>query len=453
MRHTYGEDWYETNKRGEANAAINADKADRFPVASSHGGSARHYPKGSFVIDMLRYVVGDSVFKRCIAGYLKKHAYSNVDNHDFMMAFMENAGVNLDWFFDQWVFRAGFPSYDVRYERQADRVVFYVNQTQKTDALTGYFKMPVIFEAHFKDGSSTKTRAWISHASDTVIVSAPPGLVLDFALFDPASNILKTVSFKKGFDELSAQAEKAKNMIDRYDALVALRDTNIEKKRALLIRLFNKNNFNYIQTEIIQQLAKDRNNESVDLFKRALHDKDFVVRRAVIDNLEDFPGAIMPDAEKLLQDSSYNTVENTLRKLCKTNPAKADVYLSQVKDLYGLYDNVRLTWLEIKTKTDSAHAALYTAPLAQYASDKYEFRTRLKAIEILDRLSYCDSTVVKDLFNAALYTNTRLSGPAVKTLKTFLKKPENLQLAMHFYNNGKWAFWQKTVLEGILKTT
>ncbi|MBL0310702.1 MAG: M1 family metallopeptidase [Bacteroidetes bacterium] len=113
-----GEDSYQWGKRGEANASIAADKKDRFPVAHSQGGSARHYPKGSSVIDMIRYVVGDSVFRRSIANYLKEHAYDNVSNHDFMMTFLRTAGINLDWFFDQWVYRAGVPNYSVSYERQ-----------------------------------------------------------------------------------------------------------------------------------------------------------------------------------------------------------------------------------------------------------------------------------------------------------------------------------------------
>jgi hypothetical protein len=326
-----------------------------------------------------------------------------------------------------------------------------VSQTQKTDALTGYFKMPVWFEVHFKDGSSTKTRAWVSHANDTVYVSAPPGSVVAYALFDPGSNILKTVNFKKDYDELAAQAEKAKHMIDRYDALLALRDFDIEKKRGLLVRIFNKGNYNSIQDEIIRQLAKDRNNETVQLFKHALHDKDFLVRRAVVNDLEDFPDEILPDVEMLLKDSSYVTIENTIRKLCKLYPAKAESYLNQVKNIYGLNDNVKLAWLELKAKSDSAHSALYTNKLVEYVSDKYEFRTRDRAMEILDRIDYFDSNLVANLLNASLYTNTRLSGPAIKILKTYLKDPEKKQAVMQVYNSGKWLFWQRQVLEGILK--
>ena len=451
MHKTFGDDVYQWNKRGEGTTAINADKADRFAIGNSHGGSARVYPKGSYVIDMIRYTVGDSVYKRSITGYLKKHAYDNVNNHDFMMAFMEGAGVNLDWFFDQWVFRSGFPNYEIKYERLDDRIVFYVNQTQKTDNLADYFKMPVVFEVHFKDGSSTTKRAWLSHASDTVYVSGPKGKEIDYTLFDPASNILKVVNFKKSFEEFSAQAEKAKNFIDRYDAVVGLQSYDLEKKRDVLVRVFNKRNYNPLQVEIITQLAADKNSLSADLFRKALHDSDYVVRRAVVENLSDFPEGILPDVEKLLQDSSYVTIEITLRKLCKLYPAKAKLYLDQVKNIKGVTDNVRMAWLDLSAQGSTDSIRLMKQIVA-YTSNRFEFRTRVRAMEILDKRSYCDADLIKNLFNASLYTNSRLSNPAIRVLKSLLKNPANMETAKGIYSLGKWQDWEKKSLENLLKS-
>ncbi|MDB5281462.1 MAG: hypothetical protein JWO06_537 [Bacteroidota bacterium] len=450
MHKTFGEDMYQWIKRTEGMAAINADKSDRFAIGHSHGGGPRVYPKGSYVIDMIRYTIGDSVYKRCINGYLKKHAYDNVNNHDFMMAFMEGAGVNLDWFFNQWVFRSGVPNYEVRYERLDDRIVFYVNQTQKVDNLADYFKMPVIFEVHFKDGSSTTKRAWISNASDTVYVSGPKGKQVDYTLFDPASNVLKTVTFKKSFDELAAQAEKAKNFIDRYDAVAALRDYSADMKRDLLIRIFNKGNYNILQKEIVTQLAHDKDAATLELFKKALHDADNVVRRSVVESLDEFPESLVPAVEKLLQDSSYTNVEITLRKLCRLNPAATNIYLEQTKSIRGIADNVRLAWLDLISKT-AGDSSKFMKLLVNYTSDKYEFRTRVGAIEILERRDYCDADLIKNLFNAALYTNSRLSGPATKALKTLLKKPENMETAKTIFNLTKWQDWEKKILTPLVK--
>jgi aminopeptidase N len=450
----HGEDQYEWARRGEAMAAISAEKNDRFPISSTKAGTARIYPKGSFVLDMLRYVVGDSVFKRSITHYLQKHAYQNVTGNDFMMAFMETAGVNLDWFFDEWIYRAGLPNYSVKYERLKDNVVFYVAQTQKTDELTGLFKMPIVFEVHFKDGSGASKKVWLSSANDTVYVSATPGSIVDYALFDPGSMVLKNVDFKKGFDELGAQLVKGKNMIDRYDALVGLRDIGLDQKRDLLIAVFNDKGYSVIQNEIIKQLAKDSTSSTMGLMARALMDKDFSTRRAVVENLETIPDVLLPEVERLLKDSSYITIEVTLRKLVKLYPAKTQTYLDATQGVRGMAENVRLAWLEISagdSVTAVANNHKFEKQIVPFTSNQYEFRTRIKAMDALERLKYSDKDLIYNLFNAALYNNSRLSNPAMKLLKTILKRPEQLQAGKEVLAANKWKDWEKKALDGYFK--
>jgi aminopeptidase N len=449
-RQVYGEDFYEFVKRDEANSAIRADAADRYPVAHTKGGSARHYPKGSFVIDMLRYVVGDSVYRKCITNYLKKHAYSNVSNHDFMFAFMETAGVNLDWFFDQWVYRAGIPNYNVSYERQTDRVAFYVHQTQKVDELTSYFKMPIVFEVHFTDGSSSVKREWINREYDTVYVNAPVGKQISYVLFDPASNVLKTVTFNKTVEELKSQALNAKHMLDRYDALVGLQSVDVDAKRDFLHHIFYKGDFHMVLTEVIAQLAFDRNPNTVQLFKNALHNSDFLVRRAVVEKLTDYPQEILLDVEELLSDTSYITIETTLRKLCKSAPEKAMLYLEKVKDVKGISNNVRITYLELSLRQNPSAIVLQNE-LVKYTSNSFEFRTRVKAIEAIERLQICNSEIISNLFNACLFNNNRLNGPASRALRSLLVKPENREIAKSILELTPWKDWERKILESIVK--
>jgi HD superfamily phosphohydrolase len=418
-------------------------------VAHAKGGSARHYPKGSFTVDMLRYVVGDSVYRKCITNYLKKHAYGNVSNHDFMFAFMETAGVNLDWFFDQWVYRSGIPNYSVSYERQNDRVAFYVQQTQKTDELTSYFKMPVAFEVYFTDGSSSVKREWLSRQFDTVYVNAPAGKQISYTLFDPASNVLKTITFNKALDELKAQALNAKHMLDRYDALVALQSFDIDSKRDILHQIFYKGDFHAILPEVIAQLAFDRNPATVQLFQNALHNSEFQVRRAVAEKLTEYPQEIMVDIEDLLTDTSYNTIEIALRKLCKRYPEKSSVYLEKVKNIKGIHNNVRIAYLELSLRQPPAAIELQNE-LVRYTSNNFEFRTRVKAIEAIERLQICNREIISNLFDASLYTNNRLNGPASRTLRSLLAKPDNKEIAKSIFELTPWKDWEKKILEPAL---
>ncbi len=452
VRKALGEDKYEWEKRNEQNQAISADKGNRFPVAHTHGGSSRHYPKGSAVIDMIRYVVGDSVYKKSVTAYLKKHAYANVVSDDFKRTFMETAGVNLDWFFDQWIYRAGFPRYEVTTERFSQRIGFYVAQVQDTDELTSYFKMPLVFEVHFTDGSKVADRFWLSRANDTVYLPIPVGKEIAFTLFDPASNVLKEVNFPKSYKELAAQAEYAPHIIDRYDALVALRDSVSTAKDNLLNKLFNANGFYALQDEILLQLSKTTNNAFASIIKQALQSKDAAIRKSAIENIIELPDDVLPVAEKILADSSYINIENMLRKLCLNFPDKKQQYLELTKDIVGLNYNVRVLWLELQCQ-DLDKTALadnvFIKQLAELASNRYEFRTRVRAFEALERIGYCDEAVVNYLLNAAVYTNGRLANPAAKCLRSFIRKGNYEQMIMGIYSLGAWSEHDRRIIDAI----
>ena len=70
----------------------------------------RHaYEKGSLVLTMLRDELGDAAFFRGARLYLERHAGGFADTHEFRRALEEASGRDLNWFFDQWVFAAGYP--------------------------------------------------------------------------------------------------------------------------------------------------------------------------------------------------------------------------------------------------------------------------------------------------------------------------------------------------------
>lgn len=456
LRHALGEDQYQWSKHGEAQSAINVDKENRFPVAHTKAGTARHYPKGSFVIGMLRYVVGDEVYKKSVSRYLKKHGFDNVDTHDFYRTFQETCGINLDWFFDEWIYHSGVPNYNVEYTAASDKTTFYVKQTHATDSLTHLFKMPIVFEVNYTDHTKDTVRAMIEHLNDTVIVPNKAGKKIAYTLFDPASNVLKTVTISKSYSEWIAQANDAKNMIDRFDAVHALRDTAIEKKRADLAAIFNKGNYYPIKGEIVHQLRKDLSNEAtVGLYAKALKDENFNVRRAALEFTDTIPASMLPAYEGLLNDSSYVTIEGALRKLVKQFPQNKERYFTTVKNTLGLFKGVRITMLELKCADTTAANTASLDELIDYTSHSYEFMTRTKAMSSLERIYKGDAAhndkIIRNLLDAIVNPNGRLANPAARTLKKLMEKSEFKDAAKAYYNQSKWKDWEKEKLKTIFE--
>src|SRR6185503_19601952 len=93
----------------------------------------RHaYQKGECVLAMLRSTLGDDAFFRSLAHYLKKHAFGVAETNDFKIAIEEATGRNLYWFFEQWLYGAGYPELEVSYawEREHKLLKVSVKQVQ-----------------------------------------------------------------------------------------------------------------------------------------------------------------------------------------------------------------------------------------------------------------------------------------------------------------------------------
>lgn len=445
----YGEDYYQWQRRGEHNSALDAAKKDNFPVLSNKGGTARVYPKGSAVLDMMLYVFGEDQYRRVIQHYLKKHAYKNVETNDLYQAFQDTLGLSPKKFFEQWIERGGEPHYAVKHNVIQENGNSYtqveVRQIHTLDAITRLFDMPIVLQAHYIDGTFDQVRVRVAQATETFRIPNPNRKTLAFVLFDPGSYVLKKLTFEKSFAELKAQALTAPNMIDRYDAVLALRNTDINQKRDLLFKIFEKEKFHAIKAEIVAQLSNDPHSDSYALLRRASNDPAHEVRQAVATHIKDIPLDLKVDFEKLLTDSSYNTVSIALEKLIQQFPKDKNKYLQITKNDYGIGNRVKIKWLELSAENKSSLKAL-----VDYSSSSYEFRTRQAAFEALKRLNYLDDDLLNHLFDASTNPNTRLASIAEASIRHYLAQNQYRTKILNSAKNRNWTKAQKAIIDRIM---
>ncbi|RKZ34574.1 hypothetical protein DRQ33_01865 [bacterium] len=74
------------------------------------------YNRAGCVIQMLRFIMGDSLFFSAVREYTYRFRYKTVTNDSFRIVMEEFWGDSLDWFFEQWVFQAGYPRFEYWYE-------------------------------------------------------------------------------------------------------------------------------------------------------------------------------------------------------------------------------------------------------------------------------------------------------------------------------------------------
>jgi aminopeptidase N len=112
------------------------------------------YSKGATVLQMLRHQLGDALFWKAMNRYTTTNAYANVVTDDLRKAFEETTGKDYKLFFDQWVYGAGFPVFQVSssYDRAAGRVVVSAREVQPRDQLTGFFDVEADVEVRTDSG-------------------------------------------------------------------------------------------------------------------------------------------------------------------------------------------------------------------------------------------------------------------------------------------------------------
>ncbi len=96
--------------------------------------NANSYQKGGWVLHMLRHKLGDKDFKKGIRSYYLKYQNSNALTEDLVNE-MEAAGnIQLDDFFNQWVFTAGQPDLKVvwSYKKMDKSVELSIEQLQES---------------------------------------------------------------------------------------------------------------------------------------------------------------------------------------------------------------------------------------------------------------------------------------------------------------------------------
>lgn len=453
-REAFGQDQFDWNRRLANNEAIQASLADKKAIASTNGGRVRWYPKGAFVIEMMKYMVGREQYNRVIKYYLEKNAYKNVDANELLIAFQDVLGVSMNTFWEQWVYKGGEPHYkvawsDIKNIKNERSTEVAIEQIHETNDLVGLFKMPIKIEVWYKDGSKDSVMANVENQFQRVQIPNRNNLEIDFVLFDPNSQILKSVTFNKYQEEYIKQALKAPYMLDRYDAVVALKNVDIDRKREALVSVYLKEKFHAVKAEIVAQLVNDSTKTSRDLVLMALKDKDAIVRRAALQHANPIAKDLEPEFRKLLNDSSYVTVETALEKLSNRFPENTQAYLELTKNEVGNSGkNIRVKWLEIACGIDRQK---YMPELVGYTGASFEFRTRVNAIEALKRLNYCDEKLVAGLANAAAHFNTRLASPAEQAIQYFYKQQPFKKLFNDYLNSQKITTNEKLALKKNLK--
>ena len=119
--------------------------------------SARSYKKGAIVLHMLRGIVGDSNFFEIMKEYANEPglAYNVATTEDFQRIAERVSGMNLNYFFQEWIYGENYPKYIVNWsynKSDGNNYNLTIQITQDVNSNPSFFTMPIQFSVSTENG-------------------------------------------------------------------------------------------------------------------------------------------------------------------------------------------------------------------------------------------------------------------------------------------------------------
>jgi aminopeptidase N len=142
------------------------------------------YNKGSYLLNMLRFKLGDSVFFSGLRKYQKDPAvvYGYAHTADLKRNLEQVSRVDLTNFFNEWYTGQGYPTYHVSWSQVGTQNVQIKMDQTTSDASVSFFELPVALK--FKNATQEKTVV-VDNKTNGEIFIKNLGFVADTVLIDP----------------------------------------------------------------------------------------------------------------------------------------------------------------------------------------------------------------------------------------------------------------------------
>lgn len=148
------------------------------------------YAKASWVLHMLRHVVGDSAFFAGLQEYGDRYRFKSAVTEQFRDVMEEISGKDLDSFFQRWIYGEYYPIYEVVYNQSDSNLLVRINQIQDSNI----FEMPIDIKATFVDGSESTWVVQNTERNELFTLPIPDGKAIENIKLDPDNWILKKIS-------------------------------------------------------------------------------------------------------------------------------------------------------------------------------------------------------------------------------------------------------------------
>jgi aminopeptidase N len=245
------------------------------------------YPKGGWVLHMLRSQLGEDLYRRCIKTYLERHQYGSVVTEDLREVIEEMTGRSYDQFFDQWVYHAHHPELEVSYtwDEATKLARISIRQVQKLDDNVLLFNFPLTIRFMLPSGKIDRTVQVSKKDEDFAFALEEMPKVVRI---DPDYTVFAKVTFNIPSAMLAAQLANQEDMIGRLLAIEQLATKHDKESVSKLKQTLNNDSFYGVRLEAARGLGAIHTDEAREALLSSMQQSDARVRREVVLNIGGF---------------------------------------------------------------------------------------------------------------------------------------------------------------------
>jgi aminopeptidase N len=245
------------------------------------------YPKGGWVLHMLRSQLGEELYRHCIKTYLERHRFGNVTTEDLRAVIEELSGRAYDQFFDQWLYHAHHPELEVDYswDELSKLAKISVRQKQAVSEKVLLFNVPLTVRFKGQFGSVDRVLTLKDATGDFYFpLESQPKIVR----VDPEYTLLAKTTFRLPRPMLVAQLADQTDVIGRLLAIEQLADASDREAVAKLKQALNEDGFHGVRSEAARALRAIHTDEALAALLDSGKQSDARVRRTVVEEAGNF---------------------------------------------------------------------------------------------------------------------------------------------------------------------